>query len=167
MTTARTKPHVRLTIAISCVLGMIAGAALLRPEPVNAGALLRTALSLVAGENPSLANCDPVVLGTCAVGDARLLTGPVVRVTVENLDPSRFPAGPACNAEVTAGAAIAAKGLHLVGALAADGSAVTTLDIRQAGTVNVGDAVRVRIRCDFVDALGVRQRHETQWAGTF
>ena len=165
MTNVPVRLNVRPTIAILCVFGIISGTALL-PRSANAAALLRTALSLIAGENPSLANCDPV-LGTCAVGDARLIDGPVVRVTVENLDPSRFPAGPVCNGEVTAGAAIAAKGVQLVGAIAADGSAVTTLDIRQPGTVNVGDDVRVRIRCEFTNALGVRERHETQWAGKF
>ncbi|SDZ14031.1 hypothetical protein [Nitrosomonas sp. Nm33] len=153
-------------LSLLCVAGGITGAVLLTPAAVNAAALLRTALTLAAGEDPSLPKCDPVGLETCAVGDARMINGPIVRVTVENMDPARFPAGPACSAEITAGA-ISVKGIHLVADVAPDGRPVTAVDLKKPGTVKIGDKVHVTVKCQFTDAHGVVQKHETQWGGSF
>jgi len=124
---------------------------------------LRGALALVAGEDPSIPGFPP------ATGDARLQLPDRVRLTIVGMDPARFPAGPSCSAEVRVGA-IGAKGLMLVVLPAANienvfGADVTMLDFRQIGIVHAGDTAQARIRCEFVIA-GVRQRHETLWAGT-
>jgi len=129
----------------------------------NAQAALRGALALVAGEDPSIPGFPP------ATGDARLQLPDRVRLTIVGMDPARFPAGPSCSAEVRVGA-IGAKGLMLVVLPAANienvfGADVTMLDFRQIGIVHAGDTAQARIRCEFVIA-GVRQRHETLWAGT-
>ncbi|MDV6343959.1 hypothetical protein [Nitrosomonas sp. Is37] len=149
-----------------CVAGGITGAVLLTPAAVNAGALLKTDLQLVAGENPSLPKCDPVVAETCAAGDARLLNGPIVRVTVGNLNPNHFPAGPACSADIVAGG-IHVTGLHLVADVAPDGRPTTAADIKKPGTVKIGDPVHVTIKCTFNNKAGVVQHHQTIWGGTF
>ena len=137
-------------MAITLGLGALAG-------PAHAAFLLRTPLSLVAGEDPS------VSAGCPAFGDARW-DGVTVRASVGNMDPARFPAGTTCQTEVKVGR-ITAKGIALVlapseGCLPAVD--VTSITMKDAGTVAVGTKAQVRIRCIVGGVV-----HQTQWAGVF
>ena len=156
--------HVSRSLLFAAAVAVIV---LLVPRAGIAGVLLRIPLTLVAGEDPSLPNCDPLVLETCAVGDARVVDGPLFKLGVSNLDPSRFPAGPACSVEVRVGTLIDVRGVQLLPDIAPDGRPTTSLEIAQPGTVAGGDRAQVRIRCQFTNALGIVEKHETQWAGTF
>ena len=125
--------------------------------PAQAAFILRTPLSLTAGEDPS------VSAGCPAFGDARW-DGVTVRAGVGNMDPARFPAGTVCQTEVKVGR-ITAKGIALVlapseGCLPAVD--VTSVTLKEAGTVKAGDKAQVRIRC-LVNGV----THSTQWAGVF
>ena len=137
-------------MAIAMGLGAMAA-------PAQAAFILRTPLSLVAGEDPS------VSAGCPAFGDARW-DGVTVRAGVGNMDPARFPAGTLCQTEVKVGR-ITAKGVALVlapseGCLPAVD--VTSLTMKEAGTVAPGTKASVRIRCNVGGVV-----HQTQWAGTF
>src|SRR5262249_4948783 len=75
-----------------------------------------------------------------------------------------------CSAEVRIGQ-LSAKGLIPVLLPVANpenvfGVPVTMVDFRGVGIGHPGDTAQVRIRCQFVDAAGVRQRHGTLWAPT-
>lgn len=157
----------KLHVSRFLLFAAVAVFALLLPRVGIAGILLRIPLTLVAGEDPSLPNCDPLVLETCAVGDARVVDGPLFKLGLSNLDPSRFPAGPACSAEIRVGSIIDMRGVQLLPGIAPDGRPTTSLEIAQPGTVAAGDRAQVRIRCQFTNALGLVEKHETQWAGTF
>ena len=155
-----TSLFVRHTIAFAVI---IASSLFFAPAG-DAQNLLRATLTRVAGEDPSA----PGALAP-ASGDARLQAPNRLRVSLTGMDPARFPADPSCSASARIGGASAA-GLVPVLVLAADpanvfGVDVTMIDFRTTGTARAGDTAQVRIRCQFV-VNGVRQRHETQWAGT-
>src|ERR1043166_1723540 len=78
-----------VSMAITLGLGALAG-------PARAAFLLRTPLSLVAGEDPSVSAACP------AFGDARW-DGITVRASLGNMDPARFPAGTLCPTEIRVG----------------------------------------------------------------
>jgi len=137
-------------MAVALGLGVLAA-------PAHAAFILRTPLALVAGEDPSVSAACP------AFGDARW-DGVTVRAGVGNMDPARFPAGTLCQTEVKVGR-ITAKGVALVlapseGCLPAVD--VTSLTMKEAGTVAPGTKASVRIRCNVSGVV-----HQTQWAGTF
>ncbi len=137
-------------MAIAMGLGAMAA-------PAQAAFILRTPLSLTAGEDPS------VSAGCPAFGDARW-DGVTVRASVGNMDPARFPAGTACQTEIKVGR-ITAKGVALVlapseGCLPAVD--VTSVTMKEAGTVAPGTKAQVRIRCNVAGVV-----HQTQWAGVF
>lgn len=153
----------RRTIALAVMLttGLIPNL-MFAPAAGAASPVLRANLVVVGGEDPSILNNFP------AEGDARFAP-PFVNVSIVGMDPTRFPAGPACRVEVRVGA-VRARDLHLDPLPATDpentfNADVTMLDFKQVGTVAAGDAVQVRIRCEFM-INGVRQRHQTLWAGT-
>src|SRR5437667_8792858 len=68
--------------------------------------LLRTTLNRTAGEDPSVSAACP------SVGDARW-DGVLARVSLNNMDPARFPAGGACQTEVRIGG-LSRTGIPLV-----------------------------------------------------
>jgi hypothetical protein len=138
---------------------------LLYAPAASAQAALRSPLHLVAGEDPSTPGA-----AAPAAGDARFVLPDRLRVGLSGLDPARFPADASCNAEVRIGQ-LSAKGLIPVLLPVANpenvfGVPVTMVDFRGVGIGHPGDTAQVRIRCQFVDAAGVRQRHETLWATT-
>ena len=137
---------------------------LLYAPAAGAQAALRSPLHLVAGEDPSTPGA-----AAPAAGDARFVLPDRLRVGLSGLDPARFPADASCNAEARV-AALSAKGLIPVLVPVANpenvfGVPVTMVDLRGAGVARPGDTAQVRIRCEFVVG-GVRQRHETMYAGT-
>ncbi|MBI4308360.1 MAG: hypothetical protein HY684_06100 [Chloroflexi bacterium] len=116
--------------------------------------LLKANLHLVSGENPS------APAGIPADGSAKLLLledgTTLVKISLDNMDPARFPPGEICQAEAKAGS-FSAKGLDLD--LKETG---TSVDYRTPGAVIAGDKAEVRVRCEFNG-----QRHETRWGGIF
>jgi len=131
----------------------------------NAQVRLRATLVHVAGEDPSAPGA-----AAAATGSARFVPPDLLRVTLTGMDPARFPADPSCNAEARV-AGLSAAGLHPVLVPVANpenifGVPVTMVDLRGAGVARPGDTAQVRVRCQFVDANGVRQRHETIYSGT-
>ena len=147
------------TIAFT-IIGIATNLALTSP----ASAQLRATLALTAGEDPSA----PGAL-LPASGSARFQLPNRLRVTLTGMDPARFPADASCSAEARVAGASAAG---LVPVLLLAGTPenlfvvdVNIVDFRAAGTARAGDTAQVRVRCQFV-VNGVRQRHQTQWAGT-
>jgi hypothetical protein len=110
-----------------------------------------------AGEDPSVSAACP------AVTDARW-DGVTLRVSLNNMDPARFPAG--CNATEVKVGGIDVRGIALaavpsVGCLPI--VPTTSYVFQKAGVVTPGTKVELRIQC--IDAAGLR--HQTQYAGTF
>src|SRR5213594_4656177 len=131
--------------------------ALLLGAAAFAAFLLRTTLNRTAGEDPSVSAACP------SVADARW-DGVLMRVSLNNMDPARFPAG--CSATEVKVGGIDVRGIALV-AVPSEGCLpivpTTTYVFKKAMVVTPGTAAQLRIRC--VDAAGVR--HETQYAGKF
>ncbi|HSV05173.1 MAG TPA: hypothetical protein VLI07_01595 [Candidatus Binatus sp.] len=125
--------------------------------PARAAFLLRTPLSRTAGEDPSVSAACP------AAGDARW-DGTLVRASLTNMDPARFPAATLCQTEIRVGA-VTSKGIAFVLAPSENclpAVDVTTISMQEAGTAKAGDKALIKIKCT---VGGVR--HQTQWAGTF
>jgi hypothetical protein len=125
--------------------------------PVGAAFLLRSDLVLSKGEDPSVsADC-------VAAGDARW-DGTVVRVTLGNMDPARFPDTPgACKATVKAGKITRVVPLVLAPAdecvPAVD---ATSADMRVPGKVKAGNKVSVAVKCKVGGVI-----HSTTWTTKF
>ena len=150
----------RKTVALALVVtvGLIPSL-VLAPAASAGGPVLRANLVVIAGEDPSIPG------QFLFEGDARFILPNLVKVTIVGLDPARFPAGPACSADVKVGG-VGAQGLQLI--LLAVGDLekpfpvpVTALEFAQNGIVKAGDRAEVRIRCT---VGGIR--HETRMQGT-
>src|SRR5436309_15948565 len=136
------------------IIAMTIGAVLLGAA-VYAAFLLRVTLNRTAGEDPSVSAACP------SVGDARW-DGVLARVSLNNMDPARFPAG-GCQTEVRIGG-LTRTGIQPVAALSEGCIPIvptTVYTFKTAMVVTPGTRVQLRMRC--VDILGVR--HETQYAG--
>src|SRR6059036_1895698 len=90
------------------IIAMTIGAVLLGAA-VYAAFLLRVTLNRTAGEDPS------VSAACLSVGDARW-DGVLARISLNNMDPARFPAGAACQTEARIGG-VTRTGIALAGAL--------------------------------------------------
>ena len=139
------------------IIAMTIGAVLLGAA-VYAAFLLRVTLNRTAGEDPS------VSAACLSVGDARW-DGVLARISLNNMDPARFPAGGACQTEARIGG-VTRTGIALA-AVPSEGCLpivpTTSYVFKTATLVTPGTNAQLRIRC--VDAAGVR--HETQYAGKF
>jgi hypothetical protein len=135
--------------------------------PASAAALARSPLVRISGEDPTIPGSDPAFV---AAGDVRQLDAATLKVTLTYLDASRFPAG--CNAEVVAGT-FSSKTVAL--ALLVPSAATpanplgptTVIDMKAPGVIQAGQTASVKINCQFIDANGVQQRHQTQWQAKF
>jgi len=116
------------------------------------GFLRDAKLTLVAGENPSLA-------GFTAAGDART-DGSSVRVSLTNMDPKRFPAKCA-GVTIKVGAISGTATVTPFAAQAAPLVRATAFNFLVPGTVAAGSAVDVRISCTVGGIV-----HSSRWAGT-
>ena len=164
METSRSRRTVGQALASLALGAIVLGAAL---SPASAAALARSPLSKIAGEDPTIPGSDPAFV---TAGDVRQLDASTVKVTLGYLDASRFPAG--CGAEVVAGT-FSAKNLPLT-LLVPDAlhpanplGPTTDLDIKGAGVISAGQTAKVKINCQFIDANGVQQRHQTEWQAKF
>ena len=108
-------------------------------------------LSLIAGENPSLA-------GFTAVADART-DGTSVRVSLTNMDPARFPVGCA-GATITVGGISGTAAVTPFAAQATPLVRATALNFLTPGTVAAGSSAQIRLSC----AVGAVV-HSTRWSG--
>jgi len=155
------------------IAALLVTGGLLIAGPVGAANLLRTPLVLVKGEDPSIPGDCPVL------GDARW-TGTLLRVSLVNLDPSRFPAD--CKASVKVGkvskttllidaaAAAAAEAGGGGGGGGGGGAAecvpagdTTLVDLRVPATsFKSGNKATVTISCKIGTV-----KHSTTWAGVF
>src|SRR5438552_18504574 len=95
-------------------------------------------LSLIAGENPSLA-------GFTAVADART-DGTSVRVSLTNMDPARFPVGCA-GATITVGGISGTAAVTPFAAQATPLVRATALNFLTPGTVAAGSSAQIRLSC--------------------
>lgn len=153
---------------VRCLLSLLlaSGSLSLAAAPADAAALLIANLVRADGEDPTVpGTIDPAFV---AIGDARLTDQGLVRVDLKFLDAARFPVGTL--ADVRIGGISASVGLtpfapEVLGALDNPLGPTTAVAFKQPGSVSAGDRVELRIRSEFV-VNGVRQRHETRWAGT-
>jgi len=145
---------------------LVAGVFTVVAQRAEAANLLRGALALNSGEDPTVpGTLDPLFV---AAGDGRLTDQGLLRAGMSFLDAARFPAGTL--ADVRIGSASAQVALtpfapEVPGATDNPAGATTMLDFRTSGTARAGDRIEVRIRSELV-VNGVRQRHETRWQGT-
>src|SRR5438552_2924841 len=109
-------------------------------------------LTLIAGENPSLSAAFP------AAGDART-NGTSVRVSLINMDPSRFPAG-CTGAAITVGGISGTATVTPFAAQAAPLVRATAVNFLVPGTVAAGSTAQIRLGCT---VGGVT--HSTRWSG--
>ncbi|TMB57148.1 MAG: hypothetical protein E6J56_05250, partial [Deltaproteobacteria bacterium] len=108
-------------------------------------------LSLIAGENPSLA-------GFTAVADART-DGTSVRVSLTNMDPARFPVGCA-GATITVGGISGTAAVTPFAAQATPLVRATALNFLTPGTVAAGSSAQIRLSCTVGAVV-----HSTRWSG--
>src|SRR5262245_22115502 len=145
---------------------LVAGMFTVVAHRAEAANLLRGALSLNSGEDPTVpGTVDPLFL---AAADGRLTDQGLLRIGMSFIDASRFPAGTLAEvriAGVSAQVALTPFAPEAPGATDNPLGATTALDFRTAGTARAGDRMEIRIRSESV-VNGVRQRHETRWAGT-
>jgi hypothetical protein len=125
---------------------------------------VRTAIPLVAGENPML---DPLAVPEA---DARF-TGTLSRLTLAGLDGARYPVKVQnVNRQVVSPCvtSLAMGSLSGTPAIIADPATAGATMVQLVGNVPVlaGSTARVDITCDWVDRKGVVQHHETHFAGT-
>ena len=105
-----------------------------------------------SGEDPSAPGGPP------AAGEALWVLGERLLVRLENLDSQRFPGGESCETRIKVGPVDESVAIM---------KGVAELDIQNNVPVLVpGTRAEVRIRCEFQDEGGERQRHETRWRGT-
>ena len=96
--------------------------------------------------------------GPLAEGGVWWKLGERLLIRLENLDRGRFPGNESCETRVRVGPTDGSLALM-------DG--VAELDIQNnVPFLESGAGAEVRIRCEFVDKEGQRQRHETQWKST-
>ena len=160
---SRTRRTLRRGLAGLALAALVVGGAV---APASA-ALARSPLFRIAGEDPTIPGSDPAFV---TAGDVRQLDAANLKVTLGYLDASRFPAG--CGAEVVAGT-FSAKDVPLT-LLVPDAlhpanplGPTTDLDIKAAGVIQPGQTASVKINCQFIDANGVQQRHQTEWQAKF
>ena len=108
-------------------------------------------LTLIAGENPSLAALP-------AAGDART-DGTSVRASLINMDPTRFPAG-CTGALITVGGISGTATVTPFAAQAAPLVRATAVNFLVPGTVAAGSTASIRLSCT---VGGVT--HSTRWSG--
>jgi len=108
-------------------------------------------LTLIAGENPSLAALP-------AAGDART-DGTSVRASLINMDPTRFPAG-CTGALITVGGISGTATVTPFAAQAAPLVRATAIHFLAPGTVAAGSTAQIRLSCT-VGGIG----HSTRWSG--
>jgi hypothetical protein len=163
METSRTRRTVGQALASLALGALVLGSAL---TPASA-AVARSPLVRISGEDPTIPGSDPAFV---TAGDVRQLDASTLKVTLGFLDASRFPAG--CNAEVVAGS-FSSKAVPLV-LLVPDAlhpanplGPTTDIDMKAAGVIQPGQTANVKINCQFIDANGVQQRHQTQWQAKF
>src|SRR5207249_2342423 len=108
-------------------------------------------LTLIAGENPSLA-------GFPAVGDART-DGTSVRVSLTNMDPARFPVGCA-GSTITVGGISGTAAVTPFASQAVPLVRATAVNFQVPGTVAAGSTAQIRLSC----AVGAVV-HSTRWSG--
>ena len=145
---------------------LVAGSFTVVAHRAEAANLLRGALALSSGEDPTVpGTVDPLFV---AAGDGRLTDQGLLRVGMSFLDAARFPAGTLADVRiggVSAQVALTPFAPEVPGATDNPLGATTAVNFRTAGTARAGDRIEVRIRSEVV-VNGVRQRHETRWAGT-
>jgi len=126
---------------------------------------IRSALTLVSGEDPSIPGG-----ATAAAADARF-TGKVSKVTISGVDARSYPitvrnnlnqnVNP-CSITMTlgsnSGTALFAADPKVAGA--------NTASVSWNAVTSTGDASTIDIVCDWTDKKGVHNHHETHWAGT-
>src|SRR5437667_149813 len=121
----------------------------------------RTITSVLGNGVLALDNVPPTVL---PAGVGARWDGVTMRVSLNNMDPARFPAG--CSATEVKVGGIDVRGIALAAVLSEGCLPIvptTTYVFKKAGVVTPGTKVELRIQC--VDATGLR--HQTQYAGTF
>jgi hypothetical protein len=160
---SRTRRTLRRGLAGLALAALVVGGAV---APASA-ALSRSPLFRIAGEDPTIPGSDPAFV---TAGDVRQLDAATLKVTLGYLDASRFPAG--CGAEIVAGT-YSAKNVPLT-LLVPDAlhpanplGPTTDLDLKAAGVIQPGQTASVKINCQFIDATGVQQRHQTEWQAKF
>ena len=169
MSTTQTQPsRTRRTSGRGRLAGLALAALILGGAVAPASAALaRSPLVRTAGEDPTIPGSDPAFV---TAGDVRQLDAATLKVTLGYLDASRFPAG--CGAEVVAGSFSAKNvpltllvpdALHLANPL----GPTTDLDLKAAGVIQPGQTASVKLNCQFIDANGVQQRHQTEWQAKF
>src|SRR5262245_18964204 len=145
---------------------LVAGTFTVVAHRAEAANLLRGALSLNSGEDPTVpGTANPAFV---AVADGRLTDQGLLRISMDFIDAARFSAGTLAEvriAGVSAQVALTPFAPEVPGATDNPAGATTALDFRTSGTARAGDRMEIRIRSEFV-VNGVRQRHETRWAGT-
>ena len=113
---------------------------------------MRGQLLLNSGEDPGQPR------GPAAVAEASWSRGTHLSLRLKNLDPSRFRGNDSCEAKGKVGPV--ASTLTMRGRVA-------ELDLHtNVPDLVPGSGAEIRIRCEFRDAQGQRQRHETRWSGS-
>ena len=163
METSRTRRTIGQSLAGLVFAALVLGGAL---TPASA-AVARSPLVRISGEDPTIPGSDPAFV---TAGDVRQLDAATLKITLGYLDASRFPAG--CNAEVVAGT-FSSKAVALV-LLVPDAvtpanplGPTTLIDMKAPSVIKAGQTATVKINCQFIDANGVQQRHQTQWQAKF
>jgi len=139
--------------------GMLAGSmATMVATPAHAArATLRSSMTLVGGEDPTIDPLNP------AVGDMRWQS-PVRKVAMLNMDPARFPASipkqatPPCVANLSLGTLKGTAPVTLIGGF-------TTAELADNTPGTDGQLGTADVVCNWTDAKGVVQHHETHWKG--
>src|SRR5262245_2926894 len=156
--------HSRLVLSALVAL-LVAGALAVVAHRAEAANLLRGALSLNSGEDPTVpGTADPAFI---AAADGRLTDQGQLRIGMSFIDAARFPAGTLADVRiggVSAQVALTPFAPEVLGATDNPLGATTALDFRTSGTARAGDRMEIRMRSEFV-VNGVRQRHETRWQG--
>jgi len=138
--------------------GAVAVGGLLVPQ-AHAATTIRSALTLVGGEDPTIDPLNP------AIAEARWAAPSTRRIDITGLDPARFP-------ESVAGAGGPCITTMSVGSLSGEADIIAdptlpgtnTAGLRDAGPGADGQLAKVDIVCDFLDGATL-VHHETHWAG--